>query len=175
MVTQNPTFQTATRVEGTRIHLVVSGSIDERSDFGPAQETLTKARDAGVTEAVFDLSGVYQLNSIGVKKWMSFLEANQSLFKLRFSKISEMIVAQANVISSMLGPAGTPIDSFSAPYICDQCKKEFSRELKRSDLTDGEEGDLSAPKLPCPACGGSLTFDEYEDEYFFFLIRSQGA
>lgn len=170
----NAAFQTAIRLESGRALIKVSGPIDEHSDFGPLLGALLKAQGSGASVAAFDLSEVHQINSIGVKKWIGFLEAIQRSFKLRFEKISEMIVAQANVISSMLGPQGTPVDTFSAPYLCDLCEKEFSRELKLKDLANDGAGGLKAPKLSC-SCGGKLTFDEYEDEYFFFLQHTQAA
>jgi hypothetical protein len=174
-VTSKPAFQTEVRIQAGKAHLKVTGSFNESSDFDPALAELVRAHEGGASETEIDMSGVSQINSIGVKKWISFVEALRGRFKLRFERISEMVVAQSNVISTMLGPPGTPIGAFAAPYLCGQCGKEFSRELRESDLLAQEDGSVIAPKLPCEACGGGLVFDEYEEEYFFFLQHCKKA
>ncbi len=171
-MTQESPFKTTVSKAPEGLRIAVSGPIDERAEFASSGAEIWRARGTGVGELIFDLSGVSQLNSVGVKKWLAFVGSLAGQFKLRFDRVSEQIVAQANVVAQMLGPPGTPVGSFFAPYLCEGCGRETSRELRLQDLTPADDG-WSAPALKCE-CGGKLVFDEYEDEYFFFLKRALG-
>lgn len=166
-------FQTLLQKKGEQARIKVMGAIDERADFDQARIELERARESGASELAIDLGEVSQINSIGVKKWITFLNGLPREYSLRFDRISEPIVAQANVIASLLGPAGTPVAVFMAPYLCGKCGKGHSRELRPADIRPGDDGTFVAPELPCSECGGTEAFDEFAEEYFYFLNHAR--
>ena len=60
---------------------------------------------------------------------------------------------------------GAVINSFYAPYFCEECGKESKVHLESSQVKNRK-----APRVKCPNCGkDNMDFDAIEAQYFSFL------
>jgi anti-anti-sigma regulatory factor len=142
-------------------HLVtMSGQVDERSSI---------ADYTGMLEGsvILDLEKVSFINSVGVRDWIRTLrELRERGVAVTLRRCSEAIVHQMNMIVEVR--AGAEIESFFAPYECEDCGYEASMQL---DAREHREllARREAPVLGCAECGGSMTFSELGERYFLFL------
>ncbi len=98
---------------------------------------------------VFDLAGVRHISSLGVKKWVYFLERLcQDSRDVRFVRCSTAFLKQAAMIRNFLG-CGRVVSAL-VTYSCQDCGRETERELR--------PGDPVPEELPCP-CGSFMEPD----------------
>lgn len=132
------------------------GIIDEDSDFSSIPLK-------GKKEYHFNFNDINAINSCGIREWVSFTEKLNKEAKLIFLNCTQMIVEQINMVAGFF-PKGSEIRNFYAPYFCDNCDKEKSILLEKSQI-EGTE----APSVKCPECGEEMEFDALEEQYFRFL------
>jgi CheY-like chemotaxis protein len=112
----------------------------------------------------FDLSGVRYMNSSGVRNWAAFLRLLKET-DYSFVRCSVAFTSQAGMVPAVIGKGR--IESFLAPYHCDECDRSEERLLQTAALT------VPAPAIPprfrCSQCGGELSFDDVAERYFAFL------
>ena len=115
---------------------------------------LAKLRSGKVT---FDVEGVRQISSIGVKKWVLFLErlCEQGV-EVRFERASPQFLSQAAMIRNFLGCG--QIVSALVPYSCADCGKETQDLL---EVTPG--GKVDIPDWKDCDCGGEMELDMVRD------------
>jgi hypothetical protein len=109
-----------------------------------------------------DLSGVRQVSSIGVRKWVRFLEELGPDRRVAFVRCSPAFVSQAAMIRNFLG-RGT-VESVLVPYSCLECgqEKEVLVEISPGGPPPVRE------ELDC-GCGAHLEIDVLPEVYFSFL------
>lgn len=136
----------------------VAGSITEEADFQP----LLGVGDAG--PLAFDLSGVDEINSCGVREWIHFVRRLSELAPdYALARCSPAVVRQLNMVSNFRG-AGR-VTSVMLPYYCARCGSEQSLLY---ELPAAGPRPPIAPEAPCASCGGEAEFDDLPETYLNF-------
>jgi hypothetical protein len=135
----------------------IVGVIDESADFSMVE--------VSSGELHIDCYEVSRINSVGIRKWIIFLnDVAKRGAKVFFYRISTALTDQFNYIQNF--GAGGQVISVSAPYACQSCKKnalveKFKKEVKMPNF----ENEL----VPCPYCKQkTMRFDDVAEDYFFF-------
>lgn len=132
------------------------GEIDVSADFS---ELVRRLRG----RAIFRLSEIHRINSIGVREWVNFVSNLPGVTDLTFTHCAPAIVRQLNMIDNFR--AGASIRSFYAPYTCETCRISHDKLVDVSHLDD----DGLPPEAVCSECKGPLLFDEDPERYLGFL------
>ncbi|MCD6499747.1 MAG: PilZ domain-containing protein [Deltaproteobacteria bacterium] len=113
----------------------------------------------------FDLSGVRQISSVGVKKWVHFVERLPAGSRVRYVRCSPQFVQQATMIRNFLGRG--EVESVLVPYSCVECgaTQEVLVEVHGGGIPQIDE------ELDC-TCGGVLEVDVMQDVFFSFLVNA---
>lgn len=143
-------------IVGNQTSVQLSGVIDEDAEFG-------KIKNISTAEVVFDFQKVTLINSCGIREWIQCIGALKSGTKIVYLNCPQIIIEQINMVQGFI-PAGASVDSFYAPYFCEDCDDEVKVLLKK-DLVKNSK----APKVQCPKCNSDLDFDAIESQYFNFL------
>lgn len=146
-------------VSRERRRVELSGAIDESADLGD----VFRAIDG---DALFDLSGIERINSIGVLRWVSAFVPHTETHEVIIEAVSYPMMLQANCVANLFGSAS--VRSCLAPYFCPTCK-DHQMVLVTVDQLAAAEG--SAPAVSCQRCRTLLDFDEL-DVYFQFFRSS---
>lgn len=160
-------FRWELEAQGERLLLRPIGQMDEDADFASVTQT-TKALGPEVKGLDFDLSGVTQINSVGIREWLVFLGRVQSRFACRFLHVNEVFVDQAIMVPDILGKRGTAVVAFDAPYLCQSCDRRSIRVLRTEELRL-DSATCALPEFSCETCGRKLAFDALEQEYLSFF------
>jgi hypothetical protein len=134
---------------------------------GQIDETFSLEQELPDPEGPLDLycAKINRINSIGVKKWILYLQGIMKKTEIRFFELSPAVVEQFNLISNF-GANGT-VMSLALPYECKSCQNLFCVVKLRSELVQ-TQGKLSTEK--CPKCGNlTAEFDDIPEEYLHFL------
>jgi len=142
--------------EGDKSKITFNGIIDEDANF----EELSSLDGSN---AEIDWSGVTAINSCGIREWTNCLKKIDSEVSINYVKCPIHIVEQINMIVDFVRK-GSSVETFQAPYFCDDCDEEISMVLNVSDVKDRK-----APEKKCESCGGELEFDAMEAQYFSFI------
>jgi hypothetical protein len=134
--------------------VVFSGNLDEKCDLTPLADLSGRVS--------FDLEGIFRINSVGVTRWVQFVNNLEAVSELVFEKCSLSVVTQLNMVQDFRGKSR--IGSFYAPYICRKSGEEQVVLLRPEELGEsftpptvsGEKGDLELDDLP--------------ERYFTFLM-----
>lgn len=113
---------------------------------------------------VFELEGINNFNSCGIREWIYLIQDISKLGELRFRNCSVTMIDQINMVPDSLG-SGT-IDSFFAPYYC-SCGGEVNRLIVMNESSELVLQKV-APSFTCEKCGKKLEFDALEESYFLF-------
>ena len=133
------------------------GAITEESDF---KQIVSLEGGEGLS---FDLSGVEQINSCGVREWIHFVRKLSEVGRnFEMVRCSPAIVRQLNTIANFRG-AGQ-VRSVMLPYYCPSCRKE---ELRSLELYSGV-APVIQEEIPCAGCGGIMEFDDIPSTYISF-------
>ncbi len=157
----------AVKIDERGARIVIDGAINEETDYNSAIHTIS-AHARMVHSITFDLGAVNRTNSVGIKNWLLFLEKMPRV-PFVFTRISERIVEQVNMIPNALGP-NYKIERFAAPFYCPNCDEPLSLEFNTIGF---DPAALDGQK--CPSCGGEAEFDALPDEYLHFLKRKPAA
>ena len=131
------------------------GQIDEDADF-----SLLKL--AFGSSLVFDLNDVIMINSCGIREWIKFGQTIPSNVKIIYRNCPQVIVEQMNIVKGFVRQGGV-IESFYAPYFCEETDEEHKMLIAPKDVVGGK-----APALKDQQ-GHVLDFDDIEAQYFNFL------
>lgn len=140
--------------------LVLRGQIDDDADLVSLEGSLHRP-------VVVDLEGVDFINSLGVRAWVVFLEGLRGRgVAVALRRVSEAMVDQMNMI--MEARCHASIESFYAPYACPGCGLE-TRGLLEVGVYAPALRRHAPPRLPCPSCGGDMSFDDIPGRSLLFL------
>jgi anti-anti-sigma regulatory factor len=140
--------------------LVLRGQIDDDADLVSLEGSLHRP-------VVVDLEAVDFINSLGVRAWVVFLEGLRARgVAVALRRVSEAMIDQMNMI--MEARCHATIDSFYAPYACPACGLE-TRGLLEVGVYAPALRRHAPPRLPCPSCGGDMTFDDIPSRSLLFL------
>ena len=111
-----------------------------------------------------NFENVAMINSCGVREWIKFVEAvSNAGSKVEYYNCPQIVVQQVNMVTGFV-PSGGTVETFYAPYFCDDCENEDKTLLKSAELTG-----RSAPELKCTKCGADSEIDAMEDVYLNFI------
>ncbi len=68
-----------------------------------------------------------------------------------------------NIVKGFL-TSNAKVESFSAPYFCDECEHEEAKLLTVNDIKN-----MKAPAFSCPKCQSPLELDAIEKQFFHFI------
>jgi len=142
-------------------HLVtIEGEMDDEA-------TLSDLVDQLDGKVIIDLGGVRFINSVGVRAWIIFLHGlAEKHCRVVLRNCSERMVHQMNMVFEARGEA--EVESFQAPYVCDECAAEHSVTLPVAPNRAAFEL-FKVPTQKCPDCGGTMQFDDLPNRYLLFL------
>jgi len=117
---------------------------------------------------IFELAGIDNFNSCGIREWIYLVKDFSNLGKLIFRNCSVTMIDQINMVPDSIGNA--VIESFYAPYFCESesCCGEINRLIGVNDHKESLK-ERSAPEFKCDSCEKQLDFDALEESYFLFL------
>ncbi len=111
-----------------------------------------------------NFENVEMINSCGVREWIKFVEAiSNDGAKVEYYNCPQIVVQQINMVTGFVPNQGS-IETFYAPYFCEECENEDKSLLKSSDLSG-----RTAPELKCSKCGAMSEIDAMEDVYLNFI------
>ena len=145
--------------ENDMLIIQMSGVIDE--------EFQSLELDDSFETYIFDFQEVVLINSCGVREWILFIEKITK--KIIYRNCPQIIIHQINMVKGFLTD-NCEIESFYAPYYCEECDLEIEKFLKPSDITDQK-----APNYNCDSCSEEeteLEFDAIESQYFNFIKKT---
>lgn len=138
------------------VNISLEGSIDEDSNF---EELL----QLGQKEYHFNFDKITMINSCGIRTWISFIEKLPDDAKIVYSNCPQIVIEQMNMVHGFIRKGAT-IESFYAPYFCEECDLE-KKVLLKVDQVQG----TNAPTVMCDQCEKEMEFDDIEEQYFNFL------
>jgi hypothetical protein len=146
-------FKVERRKEGETQTLVLSGAITDEAEF----PTVSLGDGKNL---VVQMQNVNYINSSGIKMWILWVGSLVKQFgaaALSFDRLPDLFIRQALMIRAML-PDGVNINSFSIPYLCDNCDAESNVWFIKGQNWDTTlEADQILEKIDvtkCPSCGG---------------------
>jgi hypothetical protein len=138
------------------LNVELVGAIDEDADFkelgGLEQKNIS-----------FDFDKITMINSCGIREWIKFLETIPEKTDISYRNCPQIIIEQINMVHGFFRK-GASIESFFAPYFCENCNQENKVHLKSDQVKNRK-----APKMECQTCGEDMDFDAIEAQYFSFL------
>lgn len=138
------------------LNVELVGAIDEDADFKELEGLDQK-------KISFDFDKITMINSCGIREWIKFLEVLPEKSEIVYKNCPQIIIEQINMVHGFIRK-GASIESFYAPYFCENCNKENKIHLKADQVKNKK-----APKMECPTCGDEMDFDAIEAQYFSFL------
>jgi hypothetical protein len=143
---------------------------------GPIGETtpLFTLKLEGTTQLTLDMSKVTQINSIGVKHWITWTLRIPSDCKVSIVNCPYVIASQASMVVGFITPA-MKIESFRAPFVCENCNYEeihlTTRGKEYEYPANGVDAKINLPQeLVCSKCRkGKLEPDFLIEKTFKFL------
>ena len=150
------------RDEGGTTLVILRGLLDE--------DTQLEGLAAEVAGPVcFDLEHVRRVNSVGVVKWIEFVEAIEKTGPHQLRACSPSFVDVLNRVPAVRG--SMEVVSVLAPYFCEACERSENVPISLTGHADEPERSVRVPPVRCVECDGGMDFDDVEDAYFRFLIH----
>ena len=151
--------------------LRVSGCVHENSGLEAFGRQIAPQLQ-GLPELNVDLVGLINMNSVGVRSWLLFLEdVQRRVGRIAFHNVSETFVDLCNVIPDILGNArSSRIESFCVPFFCGACSERFTIPLALRDAAI-RDGAFDPPKSVRPLCSKPAEFDGLPSDFSGFLKR----
>lgn len=152
------------------IRIRLEGKLDENAGLQKVSYFVsTLTAEAKYIE--FDASEIEGINSSGIRAWIQCLDRiERAGFTYSFAHLSEEMVEKATAFPNILGPIGTRVDQFEAPYFCEKCESRSIRILRADGFKPGSIP-IVPPAASCESCKGVLILDVPPDDYFSFLYR----
>ena len=151
-----------------KAHILSTGSETSIVCTGPMDEHMDIPKVPVGPLIRVDLQQVTYINSIGIRKWIRWVQAMQAHSKIILENCPAIFVKNIATIKGMVMP-NISIQSFYVPYYCDETG-ERQNVLFRLGMEFYEDGRVSPPKInessPHP-----MEIDVVEDIYFSFLKR----
>ena len=145
------------RESSHEITYVFRGDVDENF----RQQDVPRIRK---NKIIFELDGVANFNSCGIREWIYLIKDFSKLGTLIFRGCSVTMIDQINMVPDSLGSAS--IESLYAPYFCTD-----HGEINQKIILNQHIGSIAkrvAPEFKCPHCSNQLAFDALEESYFLF-------
>ena len=145
--------------DGDTTTVCLSGEIDETASL-----IFPQIKDHVKQNVRFNFKNVDNINSSGVRAWISFFRPFAKEFPVVFEEVPPNIVIQLNMIPSFY--EGHPVESVYGNFVCDYCGHQ---KLQRFDHSgDGmPDIDTEIEDIPCDNCGKMMEFEE-DDSFFAF-------
>jgi len=143
--------------DGTEVVYTFKGEVDE--SFKQKDLPRIKAQ-----KIVLVLEDIRHLNSCGIREWVYMVRELSKMGRLIFKKCSVAMVDQINMVPDSV--RGAEIESFYAPYACDE-HGEIAKlvDMKSVQTTRGMP---NPPTMHCDDCSRQLEFDALPGSYFLF-------
>jgi hypothetical protein len=152
-------FKAEVRFEKSRTLIVMSGWIDERSEWPELSEPVGG-------NLVLDLAGVSLLNSLGVRNWIQWLASLEVERDVVLIHCSPAVVKQINILEGFLNDR-TKIETIYVPYFCEDCGFEENK------LADIPKGGPVVQEYDCPKCGKRMELDMIESQFLAFMKKQR--
>jgi len=136
----------------------ISGQINEFVDLEPIFDNSWK-------RLYFDLSGIKEVNSIGLRTWADFTKKFKGFIVYR--QCSVPMMEQLNMVPEALGNKAW-VESFYAPFFCPECFKETQIVLELGKSFDPKAKEITS-EVNCPSCNQVMEPEFHRDEYFQFV------
>lgn len=163
----SPQLEISYERDGEKLTIYFNGKIDEECDL-----TLVELPSAKVIHLNF--SKVTWINSIGVKKWISWQNQIGENRILVFEECRRVVVDQINVLAGFLMQSAR-VESFYIPFHCGKCDIESVILVKRGTdytlATSESKAQLTLPEPDCSNCKEKLQLDVLPEKYLGFLKR----
>lgn len=145
-------------IQKDAVHADLVGRIDEDANFD-------KLLEVEMPEYIFNFEKITLINSCGIREWINFLSKLPTDAKIHYENCGQIIIEQMNMVHGFI-KEGAIIESFYAPYFCEECDIE-KKVLLNSNSIEGKK----APVVKCDQCQNEMEFDAIEDQYFNFLNK----
>lgn len=145
----------STRISGDEVYITLDGTIDEDANFD-------KIKSLALKKYIFDFNNVVMINSCGIREWIKYLKEIESA-TIVYQNCPQIIIEQVNMVHGFIRK-GVTVESFYAPYFCEQCDTPKKILLKDSEIVNSKP-----PVKHCNTCKEELEFDAIEKQYFSFL------
>lgn len=147
------------QISGDQAVIEFEGIIDEDALFD-------KIKSLNLKSYVFDFEKVKLINSCGIREWIKYLdELGPSTVVYR--NCPQIIIEQINMVHGFI-KKGSRVETFFAPYFCEECDDEKKVLLKDTEIINGV-----APEKNCAKCSSKLEFDAIPKQYFAFLTQGK--
>jgi hypothetical protein len=153
----NGSLNLSTKVVDDKVIVDLTGAIDEDADFSKIKDL------SGMKGYDFNFDKITSINSCGVREWTNFVSSLGSDCEIKYFNCRQIIIEQINMVHGFI-PSNASIESFYAPYFCEDLDKEYKILLKASDVVDKK-----APEVDCPDGAHEMEFDAIEGQYFNFI------
>lgn len=148
-----------TRITGDEVYILLEGIIDEDANFD-------KIKSLKMNQLIFDFNNINLINSCGIREWIKYIQEYE-LAIIKYINCPQIIIEQVNMVHGFIRK-GVTVESFFAPYFCEQCDTGKKILLKSDEVVNGKP-----PAKMCNTCKGSLDFDAIEKQYFSFLNQGK--
>jgi hypothetical protein len=148
-----------TNILTDHIEAYFDGVIDEDANF-------EKIKSLGLKKYIFDFEKIKLINSCGIREWIKYIDELKNV-EIIYRNCPQIIIEQINMVHGFI-KKGTIVDSFIAPYFCEQCDDEKKVLLKSTEVVN-----FQAPTKTCMKCGGELEFDAIPKQYFAFVQQGK--
>jgi hypothetical protein len=134
----------------------IRGSLDQSADFSGIKIT---------SPLKLDLSAVDQVNSLGIQKFVQFLQGCGSK-EIEYQACSVAFLLAMSMVPALFTPSPVKVRSVFLPYRCSGCFKTTEQLVDMAQVKN-----LVPPPPPaCPKCKkGQLELEDEPEQYFQFL------
>lgn len=151
-------FNIELNIQNGQGNVRLQGLMDEDMD-------LSKISTVNEDKLVFDFKEVTGINSCGIRDWITFLGELSQTVNVAYINCPQVIIEQMNMVKGFL-PEGAVIESFYAPFFCEECDNEEKVLMSPNDIIGGK----APTDLKCSSCGAvGLEFDSLPNQYFHFI------
>ena len=160
-------FEVEAEQSGEQLTLRFSGFLNEEADF-------TQIPESQAQNVALNLEQLEGSNSLGLKKWISWITPVSQTAQITIEKAPPEIVNQMSILSGFV-PKGAKVSSIFVPYYCDSCGHEENILFENgSGFVTGTAETKPGYRIddrPCTQCGADAEADVLPEAYFKFLFQ----